>query len=82
MYAGGVVASLLPGGHLSDSIGRRRVFLPALLVDAVGAIVFVVDPSLAGLILARIMSGTSAGRRHQSSDYTVTGVPIPARAWR
>src|SRR5579875_883303 len=61
VYAVGVIASLFLGGHLSDWIGRRRVFVPALLVNALSAIVFVVDPSLAGLILARIVSGVSVG---------------------
>jgi MFS family permease len=61
VYAVGVIASLFLGGHLSDWIGRRRVFVPALLVNALSAIVFVVDPSLAGLILARIVSGISVG---------------------
>jgi MFS family permease len=61
VYAVGVIASLFLGGHLSDWIGRRRVFVPALLINAVSAIVFVVYPSLAGLILARIVSGISVG---------------------
>jgi MFS family permease len=61
VYAVGVIASLFLGGHLSDWIGRRRVFVPALLVNALSAIVFVFDPSLAGLILARIISGVSVG---------------------
>ncbi len=61
VYAVGVIASLFLGGHLSDWIGRRRIFVPALLANAVSAIVFIVDPSLAGLIVARIISGISVG---------------------
>src|ERR1700722_13978907 len=61
VYAVGVIASLFLGGHLSDWIGRRRVFVPALLVDVLSAVVFIVDPSLAGLIVARIISGISVG---------------------
>jgi predicted MFS family arabinose efflux permease len=61
VYAIGVIASLFLGGHLSDWIGRRRVFVPALLVNIVSAVVFVADPSLAGLIVARIISGISVG---------------------
>jgi MFS family permease len=61
VYAVGVIGSLFLGGHLSDWIGRRRVFVPALLANAVSAIVFIVDPSLAGLIVARIISGISVG---------------------
>jgi MFS family permease len=61
VYAVGVIGSLFLGGHLSDWIGRRRVFVPALLANAVSAVVFIVDPSLAGLIVARIVSGISVG---------------------
>jgi MFS family permease len=61
VYAIGVVGSLFLGGHLSDWVGRRRVFVPALLANAASAVVFIVDPSLAGLIVARIISGVSVG---------------------
>jgi MFS family permease len=61
VYAVGVITSLFLGGHLSDWIGRRRVFVPAVLANAVSAVVFILDPSLAGLILARIISGISVG---------------------
>src|ERR1700730_7522915 len=59
VYAVGVIGSLFLGGHLSDWIGRRRVFVPALLANALSAVVFIVDPSLAGLIVARVVSGIS-----------------------
>jgi MFS family permease len=61
VYAVGVIGSLFLGGHLSDWIGRRRIFVPALLANAVSAVVFIVDPSLPGLIVARIVSGISVG---------------------
>src|ERR1700722_7405241 len=61
VYAVGVIASLFLGGHLSDWIGRRRVFVPALLVDVLSAVVFICFPSLAGLVVARIVSGISVG---------------------
>jgi MFS family permease len=61
VYAIGVIGSLFLGGHLSDWVGRRRVFVPALLVNALSAAVFIADPSLAGLIVARIISGISVG---------------------
>lgn len=61
VYAIGVIASLFLGGHLSDWIGRRRIFIPALLANAVSAAIFILDPSLAGLIVARIISGVSVG---------------------
>src|SRR5271156_3600118 len=41
VYAIGVVASLFIAGHLSDAHGRRRVFIPALLINAVSGVVFI-----------------------------------------
>jgi MFS family permease len=61
VYAVGVIGSLFLGGHLSDWVGRRRVFVPALLANAASAVVFIVDPSLAGLVVARVISGVSVG---------------------
>jgi MFS family permease len=61
VYAVGVVGSLFLGGHLSDWVGRRRVFVPALLANVASAVVFIVDPSLAGLIVARVIAGVSVG---------------------
>jgi MFS family permease len=61
VYAVGVIGSLFLGGHLSDWIGRRHVFVPALLANAASAVLFILDPSLAGLIVARIISGISVG---------------------
>ncbi|MCU1489496.1 MAG: transporter [Acidimicrobiaceae bacterium] len=60
-YAIGVVVSLFLAGHVSDWIGRRRVFVPALLINAVSALVFIFEPSLPGLVIARIISGVSVG---------------------
>ena len=54
-YAVGVVASLFLAGHLSDRFGRRRIFVPALLVNAASSVLFILDPSVAGLIVARIL---------------------------
>jgi MFS family permease len=61
VYAVGVIASLFLAGHLSDSVGRRRIFVPALLLNVVSAIVFIVEPGLVGLFIARIISGVSVG---------------------
>jgi predicted MFS family arabinose efflux permease len=61
VYAVGVIASLFLAGHLSDWVGRRRIFVPALLVNVVSALVFIAEPSLAGLFVARIISGVSVG---------------------
>lgn len=61
VYAVGVIASLFLGGHLSDTFGRRRVFVPALLINAASALIFIFEPSLAGLMIGRVISGVSVG---------------------
>jgi MFS family permease len=61
IYAVGVIGSLFLGGHISDRFGRRRIFVPALLVNVISAVVFLAAPSLAGLYIARVLSGISVG---------------------
>src|ERR1700722_7199665 len=61
VYAVGVIVSLFLAGHLSDWAGRRRVFVPALLLNVVSAAVFIAEPGLVGLFVARIVSGVSVG---------------------
>jgi MFS family permease len=61
VYAVGVIGSLFLGGHVSDWVGRKRVFVPALLVNVAAAAIFLVAPSLPGLLLARVVSGVSVG---------------------
>jgi MFS family permease len=61
VYAVGVVGSLFLGGHVSDWVGRKRVFVPALLVNVGSALVFLFVPSLPGLLVARVISGVSVG---------------------
>lgn len=60
-YAIGVVGSLFLGGHISDWYGRKAVFVPALLINVASAAIFILAPSLTGLIIARIISGISIG---------------------
>lgn len=61
VYAGGVVASLFLVGHVSDWLGRRRVLATGLLVNVASSLVFIVEPSLVGLIVARVISGLAVG---------------------
>ena len=61
VYAVGVVASLFLAGHISDWVGRRKVLALALLVNVMSAVLFILFPSLPGLIVARIISGISVG---------------------
>jgi MFS family permease len=60
-YALAVALSLFLAGHLSDSRGRRRVLMPALVLEILAGLVFVAWPSLPGLLLARVLSGLGVG---------------------
>jgi len=61
VYAIGVIASLFFGGHVSDWVGRKAVFVPALLVNVASALIFLFEPNLPGLLVARVISGISVG---------------------
>ena len=61
VYAVGVIGSLFLAGHLSDWIGRKAIFVPALLVNVLSAVIFIYEPSTAGLLIARVISGISVG---------------------
>lgn len=60
-YAAGVVVSLLLAGHLSDRLGRRRLLVPALVLEALAAVMFLVRDDLGGLIAARVVTGLAVG---------------------
>jgi MFS family permease len=61
VYAVGVVTSLLLAGHVSDWVGRRKVLLPALGLEMLAAVLFLVWPALPGLIIARLLTGLGVG---------------------
>jgi len=61
VYALGIVVSLLLAGHVSDWYGRRAVLLPALAVAVVAAVIFLTWRSLAGIIVARVLTGLALG---------------------
>jgi MFS family permease len=60
-YAVGVVVSLFLAGHVSDWHGRRRVFVPGLLLSIVSAGVFLVWSDVPGLLIGRVIDGLSIG---------------------
>ena len=60
-YALAVALSLFLAGHLSDWYGRRRVLMPALALNVLAAVVFLLWPALPGLLLARVLSGLGVG---------------------
>ena len=61
VYALAVALSLFLAGHLSDWYGRRRVLMPALALNVLAAVVFLLWPALPGLLLARVLSGLGVG---------------------
>ncbi|HYY06509.1 MAG TPA: MFS transporter [Candidatus Limnocylindria bacterium] len=60
-YAVGVVAGLVLTGRLSDEVGRRPVLLFGLACAAAAAILFIVAQGVAPMLVARVLSGLSAG---------------------
>jgi MFS family permease len=61
VYALAVALSLFLAGHMSDWYGRRRVLMPALLLEILAGVGFIVWPSLPGLLVARVVSGLGIG---------------------
>ena len=60
-YAIGVAVSLFLAGHVSDWVGRRRVLVPAVLVNVLAAVMFLSWSSVPALLVARFVSGISVG---------------------
>ncbi|MBM0277314.1 MFS transporter [Micromonospora tarensis] len=60
-YAVGVLISLVLAGHISDWVGRKRILIPALALEVVAAALFLSDPSLPMLLLARLVTGLGIG---------------------
>src|SRR3954468_10498358 len=61
VYAVGVLVSLVFLGHLSDTRGRRRLLVPALVVALLSAAIFLLWRDLPGLFAARIVNGLAVG---------------------
>ncbi|WP_410506808.1 MFS transporter [[Mycobacterium] appelbergii] len=60
-YAGGVLFALLVFGRWSDAIGRRPVLLAGVVCAIASAAVFLIADSVPTLLVARVLSGLSAG---------------------
>ncbi len=60
-YVAALVPSLLIAGPLADSVGRRVVLLPAVLIALVGTLTFLLASDTFWLFLARIMQGVAIG---------------------
>jgi MFS family permease len=61
VYAVGIVVSLLLAGHVSDWYSRRAVMLPALGIAVGASVTFLTWRSLAGLLVARVLTGLALG---------------------
>lgn len=61
VYAVGVVISLLLAGHVSDWVGRKKILIPALALELLAALLFILSPSLPVLLLARFVTGLGVG---------------------
>ncbi|WP_407939307.1 MFS transporter [Mycolicibacterium septicum] len=61
VYAVGVLGALLCFGRWSDAIGRRPVLLAGLTFALVSSVVFLTADSVGVLLVARLLSGLSAG---------------------
>src|SRR4051794_2648284 len=79
-YAAGVISALILFGNLSDEIGRKRTLLPGLAASAASAVVFLLADGLPALLLARFLSGASAGIF--TGTATATLVALAARDGR
>jgi MFS family permease len=79
-YAVGVLAALLFAGGVSDTAGRRRVLIPALVLGAVSAVVFLTATDLAALLVGRLLSGLSAGLVTGTATATLVDLAAPGRS--
>lgn len=61
VYAVGVLAALLAFGRWSDTLGRKPLLLAGLIASAASDVVFLFADATWVLLLARIVSGLSAG---------------------
>jgi MFS family permease len=78
VYAVGVTVSLLLFGHVSDWYGRRAVLIPAIGLATVAAVVFIVSKSLAGLFVARVLTGVALGATVSTATLLAFGLAVSA----
>lgn len=80
-YAIVFAAALVPGGRLADRTGRRRVFGVGLAVFGFGSAVCGVAPSLAVLLIGRVLQGVGAAAAQPASlGLLLASVPLDKRA--
>ena len=81
-YAAGVIAALLLFGRVSDVVGRRPVLILGLSMSAASAVVFLLAQGLAPLLVARFVSGLSAGIFTGTATATLVDLAGPERRGR
>jgi MFS family permease len=81
-YAAGVIAALLLFGRVSDMVGRRPVLILGLSMSAASAVVFLLAQGLAPLLVARFLSGLSAGIFTGTATATLVDLAGPERRGR
>ncbi|MFZ6991894.1 MFS transporter [Curtobacterium sp. RRHDQ66] len=74
VYVGALLVALLTVGSLSDRIGRRPVASGAMVLLAVGMLLFVVAGGTGGLVVARVVQGFAVG----AATGTVTAMILDA----
>jgi len=79
VYAVGVIASLFLVGHVSDWLGRRRILIGSLFVNVASAVLFILIPSLVGLIVARVVSGVAVGMTTATATAYLAELHLRAR---
>jgi MFS family permease len=82
VYGFGVVAALLLFGRLSDEIGRRAVLLGGLVLAAAGMTAFLFADGVPLLLVARFLSGLSAGVLSGAATAALIDLTPPARRAR
>ncbi|MFG2928175.1 MFS transporter [Streptomyces achromogenes] len=61
VYVASLIPSLLIAGPLSDSVGRRTVLVPAVLLAALGSLAFALADDVGWLFAARLLQGLAVG---------------------
>lgn len=79
-YAVGVMGALIVTGRWSDQIGRRPLLFAGLVAAAASDVLFLASDNLTLLLVARVVSGISAGIF--TGTATVAVIELAPPAWR
>ncbi len=79
-YAVGVMGALIVTGRWSDQLGRRPLLFAGLVAAALSDVLFLVSDNLTLLLVARVVSGISAGIF--TGTATVAVIELAPSAWR